>query len=122
MKQIPVDAARLGTLMCVVPPEPRINQETGQVRTDQDGVTIFVVGVSVRQQATRRADVIDVAVTGEPTGITEGARITVSDLIAMHWEIGGRSGVSFRASAILPASPPPPPSPSARPKSEGERA
>lgn len=88
--------------MCVVPPEPRVNQETGQVRKDRDGNEIFVVGLSVRQQGNRRADIIDVAVPGEPKGIAEGMRVTVADLVAVAWEIDGRKGTSFRASAITP--------------------
>ncbi|MFF2940004.1 hypothetical protein ACFVSQ_09205 [Streptomyces niveus] len=100
MQTIPVDVARLGALMCVVPPEPRINRETGQVRTDRDGNTVWVVGVSVRQQDTRRADVIEVAIPGEPSGISEGMRVHLADLVAIGWEIEGRKGTSFRASAV----------------------
>ncbi|MDF9815211.1 hypothetical protein [Streptomyces sp. SPB162] len=100
MQNIPVDTARLGTIMCVVPPEPRINTETGQIRTDRDGNTIYVVGVSVRQLANRRADVIEIAVPVKPVGLAEGMRVTVADLIAVAWEIDGRKGTSFRASGI----------------------
>ncbi|MEU4999719.1 hypothetical protein [Streptomyces sp. NPDC021622] len=102
MQNIPVDVRRLGTLMCVVPPEPRVNQETGEIRKDRDGNSIYVVGVSVRQQGNRRADVIEVAVPGEPMGIAEGIRVTVADLVAVAWEIDGRKGTSFRASAVVP--------------------
>ncbi|MFE4825651.1 hypothetical protein [Streptomyces sp. NPDC056672] len=63
---------------------------------------MWVVGVSVRQQSTRRADVIEVAVSGQPQGITEGARLMVVDLVATAWEIDGRKGISFRASAVRP--------------------
>lgn len=100
MQNIPVDTNRLGSLMCVVPPEPRINMETGQVRTDRDGNVVWVVGISVRQQATRRADVIEVAIPGEPTGIEEGMRVTLTDLVAVAWEIDGRKGTSFRATGV----------------------
>ncbi|MFE3121093.1 hypothetical protein ACFXI5_34150 [Streptomyces niveus] len=109
--------------MCVVPPEPRINQETGQVRTDRDGNPTWVVGVSVRQQQTRRADVIEVSVPGEPTGISEGIRVQVTELVAVAWEIEGRKGTSFRAASIAPeAKGPAVPAPSARPKAAGQGA
>ncbi|MFF3410461.1 hypothetical protein ACFYW8_30510 [Streptomyces sp. NPDC002742] len=102
MQNIPVDVGRLGALMCVVPPEPRVNQETGEVRKDRDGNTIYVVGISVRQRDNRRADVIEVAVPNEPRGIEEGTRVHVADLVAVAWEIEGRKGTSFRASSVTP--------------------
>ncbi|QXE34002.1 hypothetical protein KQY30_06560 [Streptomyces sp. GMY02] len=105
MQSIPVDMARLGSAMCVVPPEPRMTPD-GEARKDRDGNPVWVVGVSVRQQSTRRADVIEVAVSGQPQGITEGARLTVVDLVATSWEIEGRKGISFRASAIRPEAAP----------------
>jgi len=118
MQRIPVDVARLGSLMCVVPPEPRVNQETGQIRTDADGTETWVVGVSVRQLDRRRADVIEVTVSGEPKGITEGMRVILNDLMAVAWEIDGRKGTSFRASAVLPGAAPV--SPPAKPRGGAE--
>ncbi|WP_063735805.1 hypothetical protein [Streptomyces sp. RTd22] len=120
MRNIPVDVARLGTLMCVVPPEPRVNPETGQVRTDRDGRTTYVVGVSVRQPDTRRADVISVVVSGaEPPAIAEGARVRVTDLVAISWEMGDRHGMSYRAAAITSADEVKAPPVAGRPKSSG---
>ncbi|WFB09604.1 hypothetical protein LRS74_23070 [Streptomyces sp. LX-29] len=103
MKQIPVDTARLGALMCVVPPEPRTDRDTGQVRTDRDGRTQYLVGVAVRQMDARTTDVIEVVVPGEPMGITEGVRLRIDGLVATQWEIEGRKGVSWRATAVIPA-------------------
>ncbi|MEU0846038.1 hypothetical protein ABZ370_42245 [Streptomyces sp. NPDC005962] len=101
MRTIPVDVARLGTLMCVVPAEPRVNPETGEVRTDREGRRTYVVGISVRQPETRRADVIEVVVSGaEPPIIAEGARVRVTDLVAISWEMGDRHGTSYRAAAV----------------------
>lgn len=106
MQQMPIDVGRLGTCMCVVPPEPRVNPETGEVRKDRDGNTVYVVGVSVRQRDRRRADVIEIAVPAEPRGVQEGVPVLVADLVASAWQIGDRHGVSFRASGITPAGPP----------------
>lgn len=92
MQSIPVDMARLGATMCVVPPEPRVNSETGEVRKDREGNPVWVVGVSIRQLEKRRADILEIAVSGEPSGITEGARVAVVDLVATVWEIDGRRG------------------------------
>ncbi|MFD7423478.1 hypothetical protein ACFV6M_23950 [Streptomyces californicus] len=124
MQRIPVDVSRLGALMCVVPPEPKVNLETGQIRTDADGVEAWVVGVSVRQLDRRRADIIEVTVAGEPKGITEGMRLTLHELVAMSWEIDGRKGTSFRAGAVLPhggsATPPPPAAAPSKTRGSGE--
>lgn len=107
MRAIPVDVGRLGTLMCVVPPETRVNPETGQVRTDRDGRATYVVGVSVRQPDTSRADVISVVVPGaEPPAIAEGTRVRLVDLVAISWEMGDRHGTSYRAAAITSADDP----------------
>lgn len=111
MQSIPVDADRLGTLMCVVPPEPKlVSQETGEVRRDREGNTVYTVGVSVRQDG-RRASVIEIAVSGEPKGVIEGVRVKVTDLQAFAWAMGDRHGMSFRAAAITPVPPATPVSP-----------
>ncbi|MFI9078696.1 hypothetical protein ACIGW8_19835 [Streptomyces sioyaensis] len=106
MQQMPIDVGRLGTCLCVVPPEPRVNPETGEVRKDREGNTMYVVGVVVRQRDRRRADVIEISVPGEPRGVSEGMPVQVADLTATAWSIGDRSGISFRASGITPAGPP----------------
>ncbi|MFE1960929.1 hypothetical protein [Streptomyces sp. NPDC059479] len=114
MQNIPVDVGRLGTLMVVVPPEPRVVPDTGEICKDRDGNQIYVTGVSVRQAGSRRADVIEVATPGEPTGLAEGVRVHVADLVAVSWEIDGRKGTSFRASGIAAAAPVAAPASSAR--------
>ncbi|MFI6288500.1 hypothetical protein ACIBCM_27765 [Streptomyces sp. NPDC051018] len=109
MQSIPVDMARLGPALCVVPPEPRVNKETGEIRKNRDGDPVWVIGLAIRQKNTRRTDMIEVAVSGEPEGLTEGMRVSVVDLVAVSWEIDGRKGTSFRASAVRPESAAPPP-------------
>ncbi|MFJ2589839.1 hypothetical protein [Streptomyces sp. NPDC087538] len=74
------------------------------MRKDREGNPVWVVGVSIRQLEKRRADVLEIAVSGEPSGITEGSRVAVVDLVATVWEIDGRRGVSYRASAVRPES------------------
>ncbi|WP_269853489.1 SCO3933 family regulatory protein [Streptomyces sp. RPT161] len=102
MQSIPVDTSRLGALRCVVAPEPKItNQETKEVKKDRDGKTVYTVGLSVRQDG-RRASIIEVAVTGEPVGVEEGALVKVTGLEAFSWAMGDRHGISFRAAAITP--------------------
>ncbi|MGK4582558.1 SCO3933 family regulatory protein [Kitasatospora sp. HPMI-4] len=102
MQSIPVDVARLGTMTCIVAPEARLaNRETGEIKKDRDGQTVFTVGVAVRQEG-RRASIIEISVSGEPVGVTEGVRVAVSGLVAVSWAMGDRHGLSFRADAITP--------------------
>lgn len=107
MQSIPVDTARLGVLRCAIAPEVKIsNSETQEVKKDRDGNPVYTVAVTVRQDR-RRISVIEIAVSGEPTGIEEGQIVKVTGLVAFMWSMGDRHGVSFRADAItsIPATP-----------------
>lgn len=106
MQTIPVDVARLGRATVIVPPERKTNPETGEVRKDRDGNAVWSVGVAVRQQG-RRASVIEVSTSAEPKELIEGGAVTLMDLEAYAWTMGDRSGISFRAAAVLPAAPAP---------------
>lgn len=102
---IPVDTAAL-TFVCIAPPQPRItNRETGEVKVDAQGRTVFQVGLSVANEA-GRVDLVTVNVPGDPQ-IQVGQIVTVSGLIARPWQqvINGqqRHGISFAASAVTPA-------------------
>lgn len=110
MQSIPVDMSRLGTVRCTVGPEPKVtNRETGEIKKNRDGVTVYTVGVVVRQQDSRRADTIEIQVPGEPAGIEEGMPVVVSGLVAFAWTQGTNHGISFRADSITPVPPPNPP-------------
>ncbi|CAG7634836.1 SCO3933 family regulatory protein [Actinacidiphila bryophytorum] len=109
MQSIPVDTTRLGVLRCAVEPEAKIsNFDTQEVKKDRDGNTIYTVGVMVRQEG-RRVSVIEISVTGEPRGVTEGTEVRVTGLEAFAWSMGDRHGISFRAAAITPVPPVPAP-------------
>ncbi|MEU4682347.1 SCO3933 family regulatory protein [Streptomyces xinghaiensis] len=107
MQSIPVDTSRLGVLRCAVAPEPKIaDYEKQEVKKDREGNTIYTVAVMVRQDR-RRVSVIEVAVTGEPKGVIEGAEVRITGLEAFSWAMGDRHGISFRAAAITPVMPAP---------------
>ncbi|WP_406305064.1 hypothetical protein OHA61_25975 [Streptomyces sp. NBC_00885] len=102
MQSIPVDTARLGVLRCAIAPEVKIsNSETGEVKKDRDGNTIYTVAVTVRQDR-RRISVVEIAVSGEPKGVEEGQIVKVTGLVAFAWAMGDRHGISFRADAVTP--------------------
>lgn len=106
MRNIPVDVSAL-TFVCVSPPRPKlVNQDTGEVKTDRNGQTVFTVGLSAADPM-GRVDLLNVAVTGDQS-VTIGEVVTPVGLTAFPWEavLGGekRWGVAFRADRIAPVS------------------
>ncbi|URN07695.1 hypothetical protein LUW74_32955 [Actinomadura madurae] len=106
MRNIPVDLSAL-TFVCVSPPRPKlVNQETGEVKTDRNGQTVFTVGLSAAD-AMGRVDLLNVAVVGDQA-VTIGEVVTPVGLVAFPWEavLGGekRWGVAYRADRIAPVS------------------
>jgi hypothetical protein len=106
VRNIPVDVSAL-TFVCVSPPRPKlVNQETGEVKTDRNGHTVFTVGLSAAD-VTGRVDLLNVAVVGDQA-VTIGEVVTPVGLVAFPWEavLGGekRWGVAYRADRIAPVS------------------
>nr|WP_203597410.1 hypothetical protein [Actinomadura bangladeshensis] len=95
------------TFVCVSPPRPKlVNQDTGEVKTDRNGHTVFTVGLSAADMA-GRVDLLNVAVVGDQS-VTIGEVVTPVGLVAFPWEavLGGekRWGVAYRADRIAPVS------------------
>lgn len=103
MVRIPVDTTRLTGLVAVTDPEPKINLETGEIRTDRDGRPVFLVSVALRvADGGRKAVVIEVATTEEPKGVEIGTPVRLVGLDAVPWEMNNRHGLSYKAAAVLP--------------------
>jgi hypothetical protein len=106
---IPVDAARL-TFVCVTDPRPRlVSQDTGEIKTDRNGQTVYQVGLSAAD-ASGRVELVNVSVSGEPQ-IRIGQVASVAGLVGFVWEQTRngevRWGVAYRADAITAAAAPP---------------
>ncbi|GID26992.1 hypothetical protein [Paractinoplanes brasiliensis] len=99
---IPVDLTRLTGLMCVSAPERKTNLD-GDPRKDREGNQLWVTGLSVRRNGTRKASVIDVQTAAEPVGVTEGTLVALTEPEVSLWEIEGRHGLSWRAASIYAA-------------------
>ncbi|WP_169729396.1 hypothetical protein [Thermoactinospora rubra] len=98
---IPVDTSKL-TITCVKAPRPRlVNKDTGEIKTDKHGNTVYEITASVEDEF-GRIELVKIATTGEPS-IAAGDQITPVGLLGYVWEISGRWGISYRASALLPA-------------------
>ena len=106
MATLPIDTAKFTGIICAVAPAPRLaNRETGQLRVDRDtGQTVYQVGLCL--MAGSSADVVNVSVPGEPSGVLLGMPVQVRDLVATPWENDGRHGIAFRAAEIRPLSAP----------------
>ncbi|MFI0480499.1 hypothetical protein [Actinomadura sp. 9N215] len=119
MRNIPVDTSGL-TFVCVSAPRPKVvNQDTGEVKVDRNGETVFTVGLSAAD-ATGRVELLNVSVPGDQS-VTIGEIVTPVGLVAFSWEavLGGekRFGVAFRAERVAPVSSTGPTSPSSSPSS-----
>jgi hypothetical protein len=92
---------------CSLLPAPYADRETGEARRDREsGLPLYLVGVNVSNPVAREAYSLMVQVPGEPVGLAENQVVRVFDLTASPWDRDGRSGVTYRASAIAPADAP----------------
>jgi hypothetical protein len=87
-------------------PRPRlVNQDTGEVKVDKQGQTVFQVGLSAAELDSGRVELINVNVSGDP-GITVGQIVEPVGLVGIVWEQTRdgqmRWGVACRATSIAP--------------------
>jgi hypothetical protein len=103
--RLPIDTSRLQFLV-VVPAEPLKQFEEGKPReawaprVDTTGAQLWRVQLVALGDG--EAEVIRVAVAGDPH-VSQGEMVRVESMTAQAWEMEGRSGMSFRASAIRSA-------------------
>src|SRR5919106_6906893 len=107
--RLPIDTSRLKFLV-VAPAEPLKQYEEGKPReswaprTDVNGEVLWRVQLVALGDG--EAEIIRVAVPGDPH-VSQGEMVRVEGMTAQAWEMEGRSGMAFRASAIGPAGPRP---------------
>src|SRR3569833_4285013 len=102
---IPVDTTKL-TFVCVSAPRPRLlDKDTGEVKVDKQGQTVFQVGLSVSENDSGRVELINVNVSGDP-GLSVGQVVEPVGLVGFVWEQsrGGqmRWGIAYRAGSFRP--------------------
>ena len=101
LRVVPVDVNRLTGFMCASVPQVRADRVTGEIRTDRvTGQPQYEVFVLVAVEGEREPSVINVRVAGEPVGLVIGQPVRLFDLTERKWEMDGRSGVSYSASAV----------------------
>jgi hypothetical protein len=103
--RLPIDTSRLQFLV-VATAEPQRQYEEGKPREawapriDANGEVLWRVQVVVLGDG--EAEIIRVSVAGDPK-VAQGDSVRVEGLVASPWEMGDRSGVSFRCLTIRPA-------------------
>jgi hypothetical protein len=103
VRNIPVDLSKL-TFVCVSPPRPRlVNLDTGEVKVDKQGRTVFQVGLSAADER-GRVELVNVNISNDPE-VSIGQIVVPVGLVGMPWEQTRngqtRSGVSYRADQIV---------------------
>src|SRR5215218_5509285 len=104
--RLPIDTSRLQFLV-VAPAEPLRQYEEGKPReawaprTDASGEVLW--RVQLVALGVGEAEIIRVAVPGDPN-VSQGEMVRVEEMTAQAWEMDGRSGMAFRATAIKSAS------------------
>lgn len=100
--RLPIDTTGV-IFLCALAPEPVIDFETKRQKGDANGEPLFSVQLVLL--ADGGAEVITCKISGAPAaGLVSGAPVTVVGLVATTWSMNDRSGVSFKASSITPAS------------------
>ena len=97
--KLPIDTTGM-TFLAAGPAEPVLDFESKTAKVDENGAALF--SVQVVALAEGGAEVIGVKIAGEPKGITQGAAVKVTGLVATPWNMGDRSGVAYRAARIEP--------------------
>jgi hypothetical protein len=127
MRTIPIDTASLTGFICAYAAEPNSDRTTGEIKKDRKtGQDQYLVGVMVTyrdpEDATARPESVVLTVQvpkAGAVGLSEGQLVRVYDLIARPWDRDGRSGVTYRASAVTAATAPAAPVVSSRPEASG---
>jgi hypothetical protein len=104
--RFPIDTTRLQFLV-VAGAEPLKQFEEGKPReawaprVDGNGEVLWRVELVALGEG--QAQIIRVSVPGDP-GVGQGEMVRVEGMTAQAWEMDGRSGMAFRASAVRSAS------------------
>ena len=105
--RLPIDT-RAVAFICASDAQPVVDYESRRPKTDDNGVALHQVAVVAMSDGT--AEVINVKVAGQPSGVTAGSPVVLVELVAVPWAMGERSGVAYRATRIDPAGRPAAPS------------
>ncbi len=95
--QLPIDTSEL-SFICAGPAKAVVDFQTKRPKTDGTGTALYAVPLVAMTDG--NAEVIAVKVPGEPKGLTQGAAVRLTGLVAVPYTIGENSGVAYRAARI----------------------
>jgi hypothetical protein len=96
--ELPIDTSAL-TFVCALSPRPVVDGDTNQPVVDERGRPLYSTSLVVLGAA--GAQVLSVQTGGEPDpGVSQGAFVKVTGLVASSWWADEGSGVTFTAAGI----------------------
>lgn len=99
--KLPIDTSAM-QFVCAVAAEPLVDFETKQPRADDSGDPLY--SLQLLALADGEANIIGVKVAGKLADtLRPGIAVKVNGLTAQPWTMGDRSGISYRADRIEPA-------------------
>jgi hypothetical protein len=107
MRVLPIDTTSLA-FVCATAPEPVVDFESRRPKTDTNGIPLY--GIRTLVMVEGGAEVIQIKVPGEPTGIAPGQPVRPIRLIGIPWDNDGKHGIAYRADSLQPAAAPSGPS------------
>ncbi len=85
-------------------PEPVIDFETKQHKTDDQGQPIYAVQLIASYRDDRsgkqKSEIVSVKLAGAPTTLPIGTPVKPVDLVAVPWATSERNGVAYRAAGL----------------------
>lgn len=102
MRQIPVDPS---LVFLVLGAQPAMRD--GQPRTDQDGQRLVEMTAAYLPGGADRPEMLIVRVPAAkvPAALPPATAVHFQQLTARPWQMDGRSGTSYTATAVLPVQP-----------------
>lgn len=98
---IPVDVTKL-QVTCAKAARPRlVSKETGEIKRDKDGNTMYEVTLLIEDDF-GRMELVKVSTTPEPQ-ISAGDEVIPVGMVGYVWEQNGRWGIAYRARSFVPA-------------------
>jgi hypothetical protein len=95
---LPLDVSKV-TVLCGGPPQPVLDRETGEHRSDRDGHLLYRTDVVV--VGTGRPEVFGVRTPKEPKALALGAAVNVTGLTVSTFPTrDGGTGVFYEAASI----------------------
>ena len=102
--RLPIDVSTI-SFLAVGEPEQMTEHESDRPRLDRDGQPLFVVRLVALAEG--QAEVIAVRVAGAPPkAVAQGTAVRCVGLTATYWQMGERSGLTYRAERIEPLTAP----------------